>query len=841
MGIVAKYKFNQNVYENFIPTFNSGFTDYTVTDEIDTDGFTIRTIESDDLPMLIKFGKISTMDGNPTNQTLCLLKVIDINTENVTDMRYMFRLCKNVVYICTDKFNTSKTSNMCGVFQNCSSLTSLDVSNFNTSKTTLMHEMFQGCSSLISLDVSNFNTSQVTNMYRMFRDCSSLTSLDVSNFNTSQVTNMSDIFNSCSSLTSLDVSNFDTSEVTNMGGMFYGCSSLTSLDVSNFNTSQVTNMKYMFSSCSSLISLDLSNFNTSKITDMNSMFTGCSKLTSLNVSSFDTSQVANMSYMFNACSSLQELDLSSFNTDNLSNIDYIFDNTKLKTIDISNFNIDNVKINNRLSNNINYIQNIAMIYSSSKTINILTPLLALGENTKIYCSLPDISELEPHDNVEYIKYIFPTKVQLPPHIQLHRLPDGTCDELDIKTGILTRNVECVVLDGSYPITLQKNINDYVIFQFEAPNKIFGNNYNSNWKKGGFSNAFILNPTEERIGHYGDASTPYRMHLCILKSRLSSPNVDGLNKFLFNNPILFIYQQNPITEKLILNYNNSCNYGVILPRGTSDNYNVITNEYKQNLDFIPIDGSITFDTATIKDTTVKFSVALSKFEVDTTNVRGNDGIYCDNNLFKYEANDNDYEHAYIENDTTLHIYVNKSRLSSYDQVGFQIYLTNNPFNLCYAMRTPIISYVNYEDLDPEKASWEMLDCAEDGSITIESGKLDKTLLLDCMDYVAPTKNRFEIDLLKANTQYTIYAEGVSGRIQLNFGGNIVNFTSGNIYTSGETQLVEFYTDNEIKNLIIIEGDTRTETIEFFEGLKSSENVTVISSNAPFVFGKGGKIQ
>jgi hypothetical protein len=158
-----------------------------------------------------------------------------------------------------------------------------------------------------------------------------------------------------------------------------------------------------------------------------------------------------------------------------------------------------------------------------------------------------------------------------------------------------------------------------------------------------------------------------------------------------------------------------------------------------------------------------------------------------------------------------------------------------------MRNTIISYVNYEDLDAEKASWEMLDCTEDGSITIESGNMDKTLLLDCMDYVAPTKNRFEIDLLKANTQYTVYAECVSDRVQLNFGGNIVNFTSGNVYTSGETQLVEFYTDNEIKNLIIIEGDTRTETIDFFEGLKSSENVTVISSNAPFVFGKGGKIQ
>ena len=407
-----------------------------------------------------------------------------------------------------------------------------------------------------------------------------------------------------------------------------------------------------------------------------------------------------------------------------------------------------------------------------------------------------------------------SKVQLPPHIQLHSLPDGTCDELDIKTGILTRNV-------GYSLIV-----DYTNY-LEYYNQIYTDvEYNDNY----ISNYILRSQKVDEKNYFA-----------LRGSENNLQNKNLLYKKIAKEPLYIYYElTTPITEKLILNYNNSCNYGVILPRGTSDNYNVITNEYKQNLDFIPIDGSIAFDTATIKDTTVKFSVAISKFEVDTTNVRGSDGIYCDNNLFKYEASDNDYEHAYIENDTTLHIYVNKSRLSSYDQVGFQLYLTNNPFNLYYAMRNSIMSYVNYEDLDPKKASWEMLDCTEDGSITIESGNMDKTLLLDCMDYVAPTKNRFEIDLLKANTQYTVYAEGVSGRIQLNFGGNIVNFTSGNIYTSGETQLVEFYTYNEIKNLIIIEGDTRNETIEFFEGLKSSENVTVISSSCPFVFGKGGKI-
>ena len=32
MGVIAKYKFDQTIYENFIPEFNSEFTDYTITD-----------------------------------------------------------------------------------------------------------------------------------------------------------------------------------------------------------------------------------------------------------------------------------------------------------------------------------------------------------------------------------------------------------------------------------------------------------------------------------------------------------------------------------------------------------------------------------------------------------------------------------------------------------------------------------------------------------------------------------------------------------------------------------------------------------------------------------------
>ena len=203
-----------------------------------------------------------------------------LNTEKVTDMRYMF--------------------------YKCSSLTSLDVTHFNTEKVTGMNGMFSSCSSLTSLDVTHFNTANVTNMSKMFYICSKLTSLYLTNFNTEKVTDMSSMFYSCSSLTSLDVTHFNTANVTNMRSMFNGCSALLSLDVTNFNTANVTNMSTMFYNCSKLTSLYLTNFNTEKVTNMVNMFSGCQVLTTIYASSkFVTTQVTNSSNMFYNCEKLK--------------------------------------------------------------------------------------------------------------------------------------------------------------------------------------------------------------------------------------------------------------------------------------------------------------------------------------------------------------------------------------------------------------------------------------------------------------------------------------------------------------------------------------------------------
>ena len=53
----------------------------------------------------------------------------------------------------------------------CSSLKELNLNNFNTNNVTDMSYMFNGCSSLKELNLNNFNTNNVTDMSDMFSGC----------------------------------------------------------------------------------------------------------------------------------------------------------------------------------------------------------------------------------------------------------------------------------------------------------------------------------------------------------------------------------------------------------------------------------------------------------------------------------------------------------------------------------------------------------------------------------------------------------------------------------------------------------------------------------------------
>ena len=242
----------------------------------------------------------------------------NLNTENVTNMSYMFVKCKALTSLNLTSFNTEKVTDMQGMFKECSDLTSLNLSNFNTEKVTDMRGMFWECSNLTSLNLTRLNTENVTAMNGMFYGCTDLTSLDLSNFNTAKVANMNNMFYNCNKLTSLDLTSFNTAEVTNMGNMFKSCSALTSLDLSNFNTAKVTDMTNMFYGCDALTSLDLSNFNTTEVTNMSYMFKTCKALTTIYASDkFVTTKVGSGSEMFKGCTNLKGFIEQSKNTDKI--------------------------------------------------------------------------------------------------------------------------------------------------------------------------------------------------------------------------------------------------------------------------------------------------------------------------------------------------------------------------------------------------------------------------------------------------------------------------------------------------------------------------------------------
>ena len=225
-----------------------------------------------------------------------------------TDCQKMFASKSNLISIDFNNLNTSNVTDMRYMLYNCSGLTNLDLTHLDTSKVTDMSFMFGYCSGLTNLDLTSLDTSKVTDMSYMLCNCSGLTNLDLTHLDTSKVTDMSFMFGYCSGLTNLDLASLDTSNVTGMGSMFYGCSGLTNLDLTPLNTSKVINMASMFDGCSGLTNLNLTPLNTQNVTYMSFMFDGCSGLTNLDLTPLDTSNVTNMNSVFSGCSGLTSLD-----------------------------------------------------------------------------------------------------------------------------------------------------------------------------------------------------------------------------------------------------------------------------------------------------------------------------------------------------------------------------------------------------------------------------------------------------------------------------------------------------------------------------------------------------
>ena len=326
-------------------------------------------------------------DRSAINQNIKKV-VFDASFANArpTSCDHWFAYCPNLTTIeGIEYFNTENVTNMRYMFGGCRSLKSLDLTNFNTENVTDMYYMFAYCTSLESLDLTNFNTAKVTNMAGMFQSCYALKTIYASDkFVTDQVTESTCMFSDCLNLKDYTSSKedhtyancgptgyftygrgyamfdaatgtltfsykgvkpegaydlnegdntpewisknsyvkkvvFDASfaytRPTSFFSWFRGCENLTTIEgIEYLNTENVENMSSMFRDCYALESLDLSSFNTAKVTSMSRMFYICKALTTIYASDkFVTNKVTNGNDMFYGCEKLNGYDGSKTN------------------------------------------------------------------------------------------------------------------------------------------------------------------------------------------------------------------------------------------------------------------------------------------------------------------------------------------------------------------------------------------------------------------------------------------------------------------------------------------------------------------------------------------------
>ena len=281
------------------------------------------------------------------------------NTENVTNMRYMFDLCRSLKSLDLTNFNTENVTDMYYMFNYCTSLESLDLTNFNTAKVTNMAGMFQRCFALKTIYASDkFVTDQITEGSCMFSDCLNLKDYTSSKedhtyancgptgyftygrgyamfdgvtgtltfsykgfkpegaYDLNEGDNNPEWIskNSYVKKVVFDAS-FANTRPTSCFSWFRGCENLTTIEgIEYLNTENVENMSSMFRDCYALESLDLSSFNTAKVTSMSRMFYICKALTTIYASDkFVTNKVTNGNDMFYGCEKLNGYDGSKTN------------------------------------------------------------------------------------------------------------------------------------------------------------------------------------------------------------------------------------------------------------------------------------------------------------------------------------------------------------------------------------------------------------------------------------------------------------------------------------------------------------------------------------------------
>ena len=218
----------------------------------------------------------------------------NLNTSHVTDMSYMFNLCRSLKTLDLTGFNTENVSNMEYMFADCETLTNIYCNdNWNQPNILQSDKMFYACFALPNYDSEHFDVSSAKptseggyftkreayaivadDNLTFFYDANKPASGSLEFTNTGEGSWRSATFTSVTFDASMNNYKF-----TSTADMFSGMTNLTVInDLTNLNTSTITDMSNMFNGCSSLATIYCNNDWSSLTIPSDNMFLGCTQL-----------------------------------------------------------------------------------------------------------------------------------------------------------------------------------------------------------------------------------------------------------------------------------------------------------------------------------------------------------------------------------------------------------------------------------------------------------------------------------------------------------------------------------------------------------------------------------
>ena len=400
----------------------------------------------------------------------------------------------------------------------------------------------------------------------------------------------------------------------------------------------------------------------------------------------------------------------------------------------------------------------------------------------------------------------------PEEVVLRSLPNGGCDTLNCMTGEYVQRIKEVVFDGSSDESIgMVNVNDTTLVRFNINNVAGVQTGNANKVLcsslpylyiHGLSGGSATVSQECISNHSQDANV---INIVIKRSRLSSVDVAGFRAYLQSNPITIQYSiATPVVKAVDLS--SSGNWEKVV-------YNGMESWNKHDT---WSSGELLAMHTSCRGKLVAGLAFSDKFDGMKFSEASSNSV-ATKECIRYDAGS-----------ATIYVFIKKSRLQESSIDGFKQWLKDNGLTVWYQTET---------HLDSTQVKQPIF--FKDGHIQLSSGADNS--LIPTLDYQAKTSNSYVMDLMKANTRYTMKAKSASGTFTID-GTSYGAVTNGTFTTpSSMTNKLLVMSNKTNTEVMILEGDVTSKTIPYFKGIKSAfeseDKIEVLSTGKNlFTFSK-----